>query len=75
MKRELRAPYDLSLWIDCSFETALERALARGQEGLDREATVEAYRTIYFPAQEIHFARDEPKRAASRIVRNDPRLE
>jgi len=74
LKRELRAHYDLSLWIDCSFETALERALARGQEGLPPEETVRAYRTIYFPAQEIHFARDEPRSAASVVVANDPRL-
>jgi hypothetical protein len=33
LKRELRAHHDVSLWIDCSFETALERALAREQEG------------------------------------------
>lgn len=32
------------------------------------------YRKIYFPAQEIHFARDEPRAAASAILVNDPRL-
>ena len=74
LKRALRAHYDLSLWIECSFQTALERALARGQEGLSSDATVEAYRTIYFPAQEIHFARDDPRAAATAIVINDPRL-
>lgn len=74
LKRERRAPYDLSVWIDCTFETALERALARGQEHLDREATIAAYRTIYFPAQEIHFARDEPRRSASLVVPNDSRI-
>ncbi|HZW75634.1 MAG TPA: hypothetical protein VFF43_18955 [Caldimonas sp.] len=74
LKRALRAHYDLSLWIECSFRTALERALARGQEGLSSDATVEAYRTIYFPAQEIHFARDDPRAAATAIVINDPRL-
>jgi uridine kinase len=74
LKRALRAHYDLSLWIECSFQTALERALARGQEGLSSDATVDAYRTIYFPAQEIHFARDDPRAAATAIVINDPRL-
>ena len=44
------------------------------QEGLSRDATVEAYRTIYFPAQEIHFARDDPRGAATAIMNNDPRL-
>jgi uridine kinase len=74
LKRELRAHHDVSLWIDCSFETALERALARGQEGLPIDETVRVYRTIYFPAQEIHFARDEPRAAATAVIANDPRL-
>jgi hypothetical protein len=46
----------------------------RGQEGLLRDATIEASRTIYFPAQQIHFARDDPCGAATAIVTNDPRL-
>jgi uridine kinase len=74
-KRAWRPHYDLSLWIECTFTTALERALARGQEGLSAEATMTAYRTIYFPAQEIHFARDDPRGAATAIVNNDPRLD
>jgi uridine kinase len=71
LKRELHGHYDLSFWIECSFETALERALARRQEGLSIEATVEAYRTLYFPAQELHFAHDDPRTAATAIVNND----
>jgi uridine kinase len=67
--------YDLSIWIDCSAETAIERAIARGQEGLSPEDTVHAFRTIYLPAQEIHFARDDPRSAADLLVVNDPRLE
>ncbi len=74
LKRAFHAYYDLSVWLDCSFETALERALARGQEGLPAAETIKAYRTIYFPAQEIHFQRDDPKGAATMIVSNDPRL-
>ncbi len=74
LKRELRDRYDLSLWIDCSFETALARAVARAQEGLPPEETVRAYRTIYFPAQEMHLQRDDPRAAASAILNNDPRL-
>lgn len=71
LKRPFQAYYDLSIWIECSFETALERAIARSQEGLTPEATVEAYRNIYFPAQEIHFRRDDPRRAATFIVNNE----
>jgi uridine kinase len=74
LKRALRAHYDLSFWIECSFDTALERAIARAQEGLPEEETVNAYRTIYFPAQEIHFQRDNPRTAATMIVNNDQRL-
>ena len=74
LKRAFQAHYDASIWVDCTVETALERALARRQEGLSAEATVEAYRTIYFPAQEIHVRRDDPRRAATAIAVNDPRL-
>lgn len=74
LKRSIQQYYDLSFWIDCSFETALERAIARAQESLPPEATINAYRTIYFPAQEIHFARDNPKAAATATINNDPRL-
>jgi uridine kinase len=70
-KREYREYFDLRLWIDCSFETALGRAIARAQEGLPPEETVSAYRTIYFPAQEIHFERDDPRGAAHLVLRND----
>jgi uridine kinase len=74
LKRQFQAYYDLSVWIECGFETALERAVARAQEGLTTERTVAAYKRIYFPAQEIHIARDDPKAAATLTVTNDPRL-
>ena len=74
LKRAFQAHYDLSIWIECSFDTALERAISRAQEGLPREETIRAYRTIYFPAQEIHFRRDNPKAGATLIVNNDARL-
>ena len=32
------------------------------------------YRTIYFPAQRLHFRRDHPKTTATLILDNDPRL-
>ena len=74
LRPEFLPRYDLAVWIDCTLETALERAISRGQEGLPPEETVRAFRSIYFPAQEIHFARDEPKRAADLVLVNDPRL-
>jgi len=73
-KQAYRRYFDLALWLDCSFETALERALQRGQEGLAASETIAAYETIYFPAQRLHFWRDEPRRLADATIANDPRL-
>ena len=69
-KPTYRHHFDLSLWIDCSFETALRRAIARGQEGLPPAETRRAFETIYFPAQRIHLASDNPRDAADVIFRN-----
>lgn len=74
LKRTWRAHYDLSFWVDCTFETALERAVRRGQEGVPPAETVRAFRTIYFPAQRLHLAKDEPRAAASHVLVNDSRL-
>jgi uridine kinase len=73
-KRAYRKHFDLAVWVDCSWDTALERSVARSQEGLPPEETVRAYRTIFFPAEEIHFARDNPRGSADLIVPNDPLL-
>jgi uridine kinase len=72
LKRDLVKHYDWKVWLECSFETALERALARGQEGLPPDETIRAYRTIYFPAQELHFRLDNPHAAADAVLVNDP---
>lgn len=74
LKRAFQHYYDWTMWVECSFATALERALQRGQEGLPPEQTVRAYQTTYFPAQEIHFRMDEPQAAADVVWVNDPRL-
>jgi uridine kinase len=63
--------FDLKIWIDCSFETAMERAIARGQEGLPPDETRRAFETIYFPAQRIHMEADRPRDAAHYILQND----
>jgi uridine kinase len=72
LKREFQSYYDLSFWIECGFDTALERAIMRAQEGWPPEATVAAYRSIYFPAQEMHLEHDNPRAAATAIIDNDP---
>ncbi len=74
LKRQFQHLYDLSIWIDCTFETALGRAIKPGQEGLPPDQVARAYETIYFPAQEIHFEVDHPQQAASIVFRNDPRI-
>lgn len=73
-KRPHRPHFDLAFWIDCTFETALERVLRRAQEGLPPAETVEAYRAICFPAQRLHERLDHPRGRADRIMVNDPRL-
>jgi uridine kinase len=74
LKAAYRDHFDLAFWVDCTFETALERAIERGQEGLPPEETIRAYHTIYFPAERIHLARDDPRAAATAIITNDWRL-
>lgn len=61
----------LEIWIECSFETALKRAVLRGQKNLSPEETVRAYENIYFPAQRFHFVKDDPKSRADIIIDND----
>jgi uridine kinase len=70
-KPQYRKYFDLAIWIDCSFPTALARAIERAQEGLSPANTIAAYETIYFPAQRIHLAQDQPREHADLIFEND----
>lgn len=69
-KTGFKSLFDLKIWIECPFEAALKRAIARSQENLFPEETIKAYKTIYFPAQKIHFAKDNPKNSADLIYNN-----
>ena len=71
-KREYTTHFDLAIWVDCSFSTALARAIDRAQEGLSAAKTIAVYETIYFPAQRIHLAHDFPRENADLILDNDP---
>lgn len=71
LKPVYRNYFDLTVWVDCSFKTALRRAVARGQEGLSPSETVEAFEAIYFPAQRIHMERDHPVAKADIVFCND----
>src|SRR5437667_6331086 len=70
-KPAYRRHFDITSWVDCSFATGLQRAIKRCQEGLPPAETIRAFSTIYFPAQRIHFARDNPQEAAAFIIQND----
>jgi len=72
-KRRFTEHFDQTIWVECSFETALHRAIARSQEGLSAAETIYAFETTYFPAQRMHFERDQPRIAAHLIYRNDDR--
>ena len=66
-----RDHFELRVWVDCSFERALKRAIARGQEGLTRAETSKAFEMIYFPAQRIHLVRDKPRDHADLLLDNE----
>jgi uridine kinase len=70
-QRELAAQFDLRIWIECSFETALARAQSRSQEGLTADEVVRDYSNIYFAAQCLHFERDAPRAHAHLTFDND----
>jgi uridine kinase len=70
-KPKYRDQFDLKIWIDCSFAIALSRAVARGQEGLPPAETTSAFETLYFPAQRIHFTRDDPRENADIVFANE----
>src|SRR5437899_1431245 len=73
-KPSYRDHFDVKIWIDCSFATALKRASMRCQEGLPPAETVRAFTEIYFPAQGLHFARDNPRASADAVLSNDPSM-
>ena len=74
LKRCFQFYYERAIWVECRFETALERAISRSQEGLPPEETIRNYRIIYVAAQEVHFQSDDRKSVADLIVNNDARL-
>jgi uridine kinase len=69
-KREHVNYFDQKIWLECSFDVALKRAIDRSQEGLPPQETIKAYETIYFPAQRLHFDIDRPRDSADLIFSN-----
>lgn len=65
-------PYlSYKIWVDCSFDTALKRAVFRNQERLSNDDIIRAYRYRYFKAQELHIELDKPREKADVIYFND----
>jgi uridine kinase len=69
-KKKYLSYYDYKIWIDCSFETGLQRAIKRNIEKLDEEQLINDYNIYYYPAQRLHSERDEPIMAADYIFDN-----
>lgn len=69
-KKQFQKHFDFRCWVECPFEIALERALARNQEGLARETLIRDYETIYFASQRLHFERDTPWEGADFVFDN-----
>lgn len=63
--------YDVKIWIQCSFETALQRALDRNTENLEPGQLFHDYEIYYHAAQRLHFRRDKPWEKADIIFNND----
>jgi uridine kinase len=71
LKRELRGYFDMTLWVECSYQTALARALQRNQEAQSGAELLRDYQQIYFAAQEIHREKDAPREHADVVIEND----
>lgn len=70
-KKEFLSCYDLKVWIDCSFTTGLARAIRRNVEKLDEASLIRDYQTYYYPAQQIHFEKDDPVSCADILFDNE----
>ena len=63
--------FDCRIWIDCSFDTGLKRAISRNVEKLEEEKLIHEYDIYYYAAQRLHFERDDPKKFADVIFDNN----
>ena len=70
-RKEFLSNYDWKVWIDCSFETFLQRAITRNVERLNEQQITHDYNRYYYPAQQYHFKKDDPKAAADFIFDNN----
>jgi uridine kinase len=72
LRRELRSYWDLSIFVDATFETVLARAEARDRELFGSVTAVqERYGSRYIPGQRMYLEQEQPRQVASIIVIND----
>jgi uridine kinase len=68
---ELQASWDLTIWLDVSFEVTVERAVARdARNGGDAAATRGKYERRYVPGQRLYLAQCRPRECADIVVDN-----
>jgi uridine kinase len=69
---ELAGHWDFMIFMDCSFDTALERALRRDQELFGSvEDTRNLYLKRFLPGQRLYLERDQPMQRADVVLKND----
>ena len=66
-----RHHFDYTIWVDCAFETGLRRAMKRNVEELEETQLATDYNTYYYPAQRLHFQKDDPAKAADVVFNNN----
>lgn len=70
LKKDLYMLFDFKIWIECSFDKAMKRALHRNQEGRSDMDLAKDYNQYYFPAQQYHFEKDKPMQNADVVFDN-----
>ncbi len=73
-KKEYRLYYDYKIWIDCSFEAGLKRAIKRNVEKLPADKLIDDYNSFYYAAQRYHFNKDKPTEISDILFCNDESL-
>lgn len=73
-KKQYQDRFDLRVWIDCSFETAMQRAICRNQEQMTESEIRRDYEVIYYPAQRLHFEKDHPQACVDVTILNDDQI-
>jgi len=74
LRPELKAAWDLVIWLDVSFETMLERAARRDVAWVgDAEAVRERYRSRWIPTHELYEATGARDAAHIVVDNEDPR--